>query len=76
MTNIDFLGTNNEEHKSILDSFAKDLATVFIVSQARVLADNAPEGAAVYEFEKGGHMMMEYDPVKAAEKTLPTIAKA
>ena len=29
----------------------------------------------VYECEKGGHMMMEYDPVLVAEKTLPVMEK-
>jgi isoleucyl-tRNA synthetase len=37
--------TNNDEHKALLDSFKNDLATVFIVSQAMVSSDNAPEGA-------------------------------
>ena len=31
------------------------------------------ENAVVYECEKGGHMMMEYDPVLVSEKTLPVI---
>lgn len=31
------------------------------------------ENATVYECEKGGHMMMEYNPGLVAEKTLPTI---
>ena len=37
--------TTNDEHKTLLDSFANDLATVFIVSQAKVLLGEAPEGA-------------------------------
>ena len=37
--------TSNEEHKALLDSFADELATVFIVSQAYVSTENAPEGA-------------------------------
>ncbi len=32
------------------------------------------DNATVYECEKGGHMMMEYNPQLVAEKTLPTIA--
>lgn len=32
------------------------------------------EDTVTYECEKGGHMMMEYDPALVAEKTLPTIA--
>lgn len=31
------------------------------------------EDVVTYECEKGGHMMMEYDPKLVAEKTLPTI---
>ena len=31
------------------------------------------ENAVIYECEKGGHMMMEYDPVLVSEKTLPVI---
>ncbi len=31
------------------------------------------EDAVTYECEKGGHMMMEYNPSLVAEKTLPTI---
>lgn len=32
------------------------------------------EDVVTYECEKGGHMMMEYNPQLVAEKTLPTIA--
>ncbi len=39
------------------------------------IIDNSPEGTYVCNFEEGGHMMMEYDPVKASEETLPIIAK-
>ncbi|MGN1348906.1 MAG: alpha/beta fold hydrolase [Acutalibacteraceae bacterium] len=34
---------------------------------------SAPKGTAVYEFEKGGHMMMEYAPEEAAQVTLPVM---
>lgn len=34
---------------------------------------NAPTGTVVYEFENGGHMMMEYNPALAAEVTLPVM---
>ena len=37
--------TSNEEHKALLESFKDDLATVFIVSQAHLSGENAPEGA-------------------------------
>lgn len=39
------------------------------------IIENAPDGTYVCNFEEGGHMMMEYDPVKAAAETLPTIEK-
>ena len=42
----------------------------------QAIIDNAPADTEVYEFEQGGHMMMEYSPAEAAEKTLPTIEKA
>ena len=32
------------------------------------------ENLVTFECEKGGHMMMEYDPVLVAEKTLPVMA--
>ena len=32
------------------------------------------ENVTVYECEKGGHMMMEYNPVLVCEKTLPVIS--
>jgi isoleucyl-tRNA synthetase len=50
--------TNNEEHRALLDSFANDLATVFIVSQASVSADNTPDGAFV-ETESGIAVLVE-----------------
>jgi isoleucyl-tRNA synthetase len=37
--------TTNDEYKALFDSFASDLATVFIVSQASVVSGEAPEGA-------------------------------
>ncbi len=39
------------------------------------IIDALGENVTVYEFEKGGHMMMEYDPELTLEKTLPTIEK-
>ncbi len=41
----------------------------------KAIIDNAPEGTGVENFEKGGHMMMEYNPKRAAEVTLPIIEK-
>ncbi len=37
------------------------------------IIDNSPDGTKVVNFNEGGHMMMEYNPVKAAEETLPVI---
>lgn len=37
------------------------------------IIDALGENATVYECEKGGHMMMEYDAQLVAEKTLPVI---
>ena len=37
------------------------------------IIDALGDNASVYECEKGGHMMMEYNPVLVAEKTLPII---
>ena len=50
--------TSNEEHKATLEGFAGDLATVFIVSQASVLSENAPEGAFT-ETESGIAVLVE-----------------
>ena len=49
---------NNEEHKALLDSFKDDLATVFIVSQAFVSTENAPEGTFT-ETESGIAVLVE-----------------
>ncbi len=50
--------TSNEEHKTLLDSFKNDLATVFIVSGATVSTDKAPDGAFV-ETESGIAVLVE-----------------
>ena len=50
--------TTNEEHKALLDSFATDLATVFIVSQAHVVAGEGVEGA-FSETESGIAVLVE-----------------
>ncbi len=41
----------------------------------RQIIDALGDNATTYECEKGGHMMMEYNPKLVAQKTLPTIAK-
>lgn len=49
---------------------------VAMAENLKLIIDNAPEDTAVYEFQKGGHMMMEYSPAEVAEKTMETIEKA
>ena len=52
---------------------------IFTASEDKVaMADNleeiinhAPEGTVVYNFEEGGHMMMEYNPKEVARLSLP-----
>lgn len=41
----------------------------------QAIIDNAPEGTVVEKDLEGGHMMMEYNPVLAAELTLKAIEK-
>lgn len=41
----------------------------------QAIIDNAPKGAVVEKGLEGGHMMMEYNPVLAAELTLKVIEK-
>lgn len=41
----------------------------------QAIIDNAPEGTVVEKDLIGGHMMMEYDPVLAAELTLAVVGK-
>lgn len=41
----------------------------------QTIIDSAPEGALVCNFEKGGHMMMEYNPEGVAELSLPVMAQ-
>ncbi len=41
----------------------------------QAIIDNAPEGTVVIDGLEGGHMMMEYNPVLAAELTLEAINK-
>lgn len=52
---------------------------IFTASEDRVamadnlqnIIDHAPKGTKVYNFEEGGHMMMEYNPKEVAELSLP-----
>ena len=54
---------------------------IFTASEDRVamadvlqtIIDNAPKGTKIYNFEEGGHMMMEYNPKVVAELSLPVM---
>ena len=46
-----------------------------ILAHLQGIIDNAPEGTVVQCVEKGGHMMMEYDPQNTAALTLPVMEK-
>ena len=48
---------------------------VAMADNLQTIIDHAPKGTAVYNFEKGGHMMMEYNPKEVAELSLPIMAK-
>ena len=48
---------------------------VAMADNLQTIIDNSPEGTVVYNFEQGGHMMMEYNPEKVAELSLPIMAK-
>ncbi len=41
----------------------------------QTIIDSAPKDTQVYNFEKGGHMMMEYSPEEVAELSLPVMNK-
>lgn len=46
---------------------------VAMADNLQTIIDNAPKGIKVYNFEKGGHMMMEYNPKEVAELSLPVM---
>ena len=48
---------------------------VAVAENLQTIIDHAPKGTAVYNFDKGGHMMMEYSPEKVAELSLPIMAE-
>ncbi len=52
-----------------------DKDNVASADNLKEIIDNSPKGTVVENFQKGGHMMMEYDPERAAEVTLPIIEK-
>ena len=48
---------------------------VAMADNLQTIIDYAPKGTAVYNFEEGGHMMMEYNPKEVAKLSLPIMAK-
>jgi len=70
---------------SDLESFSKlEIPCVILIAEddrvanadnLQAIIDNAPEGTVVEKGLEGGHMMMEYNPVLAAELTLKVIDK-
>ena len=48
---------------------------VAMADNLQTIIDYAPKGKVVYNFEEGGHMMMEYNPQKVAELSLPVMAE-
>ena len=48
---------------------------VAMAENLQTIIDSAPEGKVVYNFEEGGHMMMEYNPTEVAELSLPVMEK-
>lgn len=70
---------------SDLEAFSKlDIPCVILTAKddrvanadnLQAIIDNAPEGTVVEKDLEGGHMMMEYNPVLAAELTLRAIEK-
>lgn len=54
--------------------FTASVDKVAMADNLQTIIDNAPENKVVYNFEEGGHMMMEYNPVLAAELTLKVVS--
>ena len=48
---------------------------VAMADNLQTIIDSAPEGKVVYNFDEGGHMMMEYNPKEVAKLSLPIMAK-
>lgn len=55
--------------------FTASVDKVASADNLQTIIDSAPEGALVYNFEKGGHMMMEYNPQGVAELSLPVMGE-
>ena len=68
-----------------LEAFSKlKISTVIVTAKndmvankrnLKALIDSAPEGAKIITVEKGGHMMMEYDPTNICALTLKALEK-
>ena len=48
---------------------------VAMADNLQTIIDHAPKGKVVYNFEEGGHMMMEYNPKEVAALSLPIMEK-
>ncbi len=48
---------------------------VAMAENLQTIIDSSPKGTQVYNFEKGGHMMMEFSPEGVAELSLPIMEK-
>ena len=70
---------SNFEKLSSLDMpcviFTASEDKVAMADNLQKIIDYAPKGKVVYNFEEGGHMMMEYNPRKVAELSLPVMAE-
>lgn len=71
-------GTDNEKYSAL------NIPAVIVTCKNDKVADktrldetvnNSPDGTQFYEFDEGGHMMMEYNPEKACEVTLSVISE-
>ena len=51
--------------------FTASVDKVAMADNLQTIIDNAPENKEVYNFEEGGHMMMEYNPREVAKLSLP-----
>lgn len=70
---------SNFEKLSTLDIpcviFTASEDKVAMADNLQTIIDNAPKDKVVYNFEEGGHMMMEYNPKEVAKLSLPIMEK-
>ena len=69
--NSDFEALSKLEIPCVIFTATED--KIAVQENLQTIIDHAPKGTAVYNFEKGGHMMMEYSPEKVAELSLPVM---